>query len=154
MLCECEAKDAMKILADIFGLIVIVTNQKGIGKGLMTVADLDDIHDYMLKDIEAAGGRIDKILYAPDLDNKSINRKPNHGMALQAKELFPQIDFNKALIAGNKPSDMKFGRNAGIKTVFIATTNPEVEFPNPLIDARFDSLAKFAVHVKNEISKQ
>jgi histidinol phosphatase-like enzyme len=65
-------------------------------------------------------------------------------MAFQAKEHFPSIDFSKSIIVGNKPSDMKFGRNAGIHTVFVATTNPEVEYPNPLIDLRFDNLLAFA----------
>lgn len=137
-------KQAMKILSDIFSLIIVVTNQKGIGKGLMTLADLEDIHDYMLENIEQEGGRIDKVLFCPDLDDASFNRKPNPGMAQQAKELFPQIDFSKSIMAGNKLSDMRFGRNAGMFTVFIATTNPETEYPHELIDARFESLYDFA----------
>jgi histidinol-phosphate phosphatase family protein len=136
-------KDALKKVADIFGVIVMVTNQKGIGKGLMTVEDLSDIHLYMMDDVKLAGGRIDKIFYCSDLDNESVNRKPNHGMALQAQKAFPQIDFSKSIIVGNKLSDMQFGRNAGMNTVFVATTNPEVPFPHPLIDARFNDLAEF-----------
>lgn len=139
-----RVQEALKILADLFGVIVMVTNQKGIGKGLMTVADLEDIHDYMLENIEQHGGRIDKVLFCPDLDNASFNRKPNHGMAQQAKALFPQIDFSKSMMVGNKLSDMQFGRNAGMFTVFLATTNPETPQPHVLIDQRFDHLYQFA----------
>jgi histidinol phosphatase-like enzyme len=47
-------------------------------------------------------------------------------------------------MVGNKPSDMQFGRNAGLYTVFIKTTNPEQPVPHPDIDWAFDSLISFA----------
>jgi histidinol phosphatase-like enzyme len=47
-------------------------------------------------------------------------------------------------MVGNKLTDMQFGRNAGIATVFLITTDPETPFPNPLIDARFNNLYAFA----------
>src|SRR5438045_5290470 len=62
---------ALKILNEVFGLIVIVTNQKGVGKGLMTLDDLHSIHDYMMREIESHGGRIDKFYYCTDCDNNS-----------------------------------------------------------------------------------
>jgi histidinol-phosphate phosphatase family protein len=139
-----DALLAVKTLHETFGLILLVTNQKGIGKQLMTEDDFHSISAHMLAEIKKHGGRIDKIYFAPDLDNNAINRKPNPGMALQAKKDFPQIDFSKSIMVGNKLSDMQFGRNAGMFTVFLATTNPETPFPHPLIDLRFDSLLQFA----------
>ncbi len=136
--------EAMALLAPVFPRIVVTTNQKGIGKGLMTVADLDRIHQHMQSDIKKNGGRIDRIYYCSDLADDSINRKPNPGMAYQAKEDFPAIDFSKSIIAGNRISDMKFGRNAGMHTVFMATTHPETAFPDPLIDLRYPDLLSFA----------
>ncbi len=137
-------KEAMNILDNHFNIIVMVTNQKGVGKQLMSAEDLNTIHHNMIAEIEDSGGRVDRIYYCPDLEDNSPNRKPNAGMAFQAKSHFPSIDFSKSIIVGNKPSDMKFGRNAGMHTVFVATTNPEVENPNPLIDLRFDNLLAFA----------
>jgi len=110
----------------------------------MTVADLEGIHSRMTSEIEETGGKISKIYYAPDLADDAINRKPNPGMALQAKHDFLHIDFSKSIIVGNRISDMGFGRNAGIHTVFVATTHPETPFPDPLIDLRFNSLYEFA----------
>ena len=135
---------AMKIINEIFGTIVMVTNQKGIGKKLMTTDDLNYIHQNMQLHIESAGGRIDKIYYCSDLDDTSINRKPNPGMAFQAKADYPLIDFSKSFMIGNKLSDMQFGRNAGMNTVYLATTNPEVSFTHPDIDFRFNTLFEFA----------
>jgi len=51
-------------------------------------------------------------------------------------------------MVGNKLSDMQFGRNAGMFTVYIATTNPETAFPHELIDARFETLYQFAAQWK------
>jgi histidinol phosphatase-like enzyme len=65
-------------------------------------------------------------------------------MAFRAKREFPEIDFTKSIMVGNKMSDMLFGRNAGMYTVFLATTHPETLFPHPDMDARFDSLSEFA----------
>lgn len=137
-------KEALNILAAKFGYIIVVSNQRGIGKGLMTEEDLADIHVYMQQEIESAGGRIDAIYYCTAVDAKDPNRKPNPGMAFAATKDFPEIDLNKAVIAGNKPSDMLFGKNAGMYSVFIASTHPEVSFPHPDIDRRFDNLYDFA----------
>lgn len=136
--------DALAIIAKHFGRIVVTTNQKGVGKKLMSVADLDNIHANMLTMIQEKGGRIDKVYYCSDLSDDSINRKPNPGMAHQAQADFAEIDLAKSMIVGNRISDMGFGRNAGIYTVFVATTHPETDFPHPLIDLRFDDLLAFA----------
>lgn len=141
---------AFQIFSKIFNLIIVVTNQKGVGKGLMSVDDLDNIHLNMKKEIIAADGRIDKIYYCTDLENTSLNRKPNIGMALQAKEDFSEIDFTKSIMVGNRLSDMQFGKNAGMKTVYLNTTNPEVEKENPLIDFRFNTLFDFAQTLDNQ----
>jgi D-glycero-D-manno-heptose 1,7-bisphosphate phosphatase len=137
-------KEALKQLADVFGVIVLVTNQRGIGKGLMTLEDLADIHSKMMEEIKAAGGRIDKLYFCADLEHDSPRRKPNAGMAAEAKDDFPEVDMSRSIIAGNKLSDMRFGRNAGMYTAFIATTNPEVSADDPLVDVRFNNLAEFA----------
>ena len=138
------AKDALKTFAEKFGTIIVVSNQRGIGKGLMTEEDLLDIHQNMQHEIEGAGGRIDGIYYCTAVESKAIYRKPNPGMAFSAKRDFPEIDSDKSIIAGNKPSDMLFGKYAGMYSVYIASTHPETPFPHPNIDLRFNSLSDFA----------
>ncbi len=137
-------RDAMKIFASRFNRIVIVTNQKGIGKGVTKLADLETIHTNMQQEIENAGGRIDAIYYCGDLDNNSINRKPNPGMGLQAAKRFADIDLSKAVMVGNTISDMEFGRTLGIYTVFLPTTRPEVKLDDDRIDAVYETLFDFA----------
>lgn len=139
-----ESLLALPLLAQKFNRIIIVTNQKGIGKGLMTEADLAEIHSNMTNKILEIGGRIDAIYYCSDLDNQSPNRKPQPGMAFQAKASIPIINLSKSIMVGNRMSDMEFGRNAGMKTIYLATTHPEAPFPDTKIDDRFDHLFQFA----------
>lgn len=135
---------SFKKLSDVFGRLIIITNQRGVGKGLMTKETLDTIHYEMQREVAIADGHIEKIYYCTDVDRTSFYRKPNPGMAIQAKQDFPDLDFSKTIMLGNKPSDMRFGRAAGIFTVFLSTTNPDEPFPHPDVDLRFSSLAEFA----------
>lgn len=108
-----------------FQHVFVVTNQQGIGKGIMTECNLLDIHTYMVETIENAGGSISHCYFAPEL--KSANsemRKPNPGMALQAQKDFPTVDFSKSIMVGDTDSDILFGTNLGMKTVRIKTIEP------------------------------
>ncbi|RYY25950.1 MAG: HAD family hydrolase [Chitinophagaceae bacterium] len=136
--------EALKIASGRFGRLVVATNQRGVGRGLMTESDLDLIHQQMLEEVSLAGGNIQKVYYCISLDNASPCRKPNPGMAIAAKNDFPDIDFNKSIMVGNNISDMEFGRNAGMHTVFLTTTHPQHAKPTPSIDLVFDSLYNFA----------
>ena len=134
--------DALKKLDTIFGRIVVVTNQQGIGKHLYRIEDLELIHQNMIYEINYLGGRIDKVYFSPYLD--ALNhptRKPNTGMALQAQKDFPEIDFSKSIIVGDSLSDMEFGKRAGMTTVFIA----EEKKKDDRIDMQFNSLIEFSL---------
>jgi D-glycero-alpha-D-manno-heptose 1-phosphate guanylyltransferase len=137
------APDFFKKLTEKFGHIIVVTNQRGVGRGLMSIDDLTAIHLKMTTAIKSVGGKIDGIYFAPAIVNNDPLRKPNPGMALKAKADFSSIDLSKSIMVGNKHSDMLFGKNAGMYTVFIASTNPEVPFPHPDIDLRFGLLEDF-----------
>lgn len=138
------ATEALQKISKKFGKVVIVSNQRGVGKGLMTEDELRGIHQKMTSEIEKNGGRIDAIYYCTSTDNTHPQRKPNPGMAFRAKTDISTIDLSHSIIAGNKHSDMLFGRHAGLYTVFIASTNPHTAFPHPDIDLRFNSLSDFA----------
>lgn len=135
---------ALPLLAKRFDRIVMVTNQRCIGRGLLSLEGLQEIHTQMLQQIEQHGGRIDKIYFCPDLDNSSPCRKPATGMGLQAQQDFPEIDFAASVMVGNTLSDMQFGKSLGMQTVFIPSTRPETPFPHPLIDQRYQNLLQFA----------
>jgi len=138
--------NALRFFATIFEKIVVVTNQQGVGKGLMTETQLVQIHRHMQAQIEQAGGRIDAIYYCPELaeDNPEC-RKPNTGMAHQAQADFPEIDFEKSIMVGDSATDMEFAFRLGMKTVFIQTKPEDAAAAKDLpIDFRCDTLMEFA----------
>jgi D-glycero-D-manno-heptose 1,7-bisphosphate phosphatase len=150
----CEGTlEALHILNPLFGRIVIVSNQRGVGRGLMTHEILDQITRNMLQQIEEAGGRIDNVYYCTSTDNKDPNRKPNLGMALQAKAKFPEINFAKSLMAGNMTGDLLFGRNIGAYTVYLPTRTTEKPDPS-IIDASYKDLLAFAEAILNKRNTQ
>ena len=113
---------AIAIFSKIFGRIVVVTNQQGIGKGLMTSEELVALHDKMYREIMKAGGRIDAVYFCPKLATENpICRKPEVGMAYQAQRNFPEIDFKKSVMVGDSLSDMGFGSKVGMWNVLVET---------------------------------
>ncbi|MEO8413154.1 MAG: HAD-IIIA family hydrolase [Ginsengibacter sp.] len=138
-------KEALKIFSDKFGRIFIVTNQRGVAKGLTKLEDLEIIHKNMVREFKEGGGRIDRVYFSVDFDNDSPNRKPNTGMGLQAKKDFPEIDFSKSIMIGNTLSDMKFGKNLKVGiTIFLPTNRKDVDLDHPDIDLVFDNLISVA----------
>ena len=118
--------------------LFLVSNQQGVGKGLMDLSDLADIHRRMLADIEAAGGRLDGIYVCTDLENTgSPNRKPAIGMAMQAQRQFPEVDFHRSVMIGDSLSDMRFARNAQMRAVFWSNNNPVPEEVRDITDLVF-----------------
>jgi histidinol-phosphate phosphatase family protein len=140
-------QEAMSVFAKTFHRIIVVTNQRGIAKGVTRLEDLTLIHKNMVASIEAHGGRIDAVYFCPEME--SHNRKPNPGMGLQAAKDFADIDLSKAIMVGNTISDMQFGRNLGVQTIFLPTTRPEVDLNDERIDAVYGSLPAFAADLKN-----
>lgn len=106
--------EALAILAKKFQNIILVTNQRGVGKGLMSKEDLDQIHKKMCSVIEDHGGRIDKIYECTSLEESNHFRKPNIGMYEQACKDFQDISPDTSLMLGDADSDMQFAANCGI----------------------------------------
>ena len=141
--------DALAIFNKLFSRILIVTNQQGIGRGMMTSVELVRVHEKMLNEITRKGGRVDKIYFSPDLKNtRSFTRKPAVGMGLKARRDFPEIRFRKCIMAGDTPSDMLFGKRLGMVTVLITADPLEIRGSGELYDHLFPDLISFA----NQIS--
>jgi len=139
-------KEALKKLSSIFVKIVIVTNQRCVAKGLLKIEDLEQIHRQMVQEIEDTGGRIDGIIFCPDMAAESIFRKPNPGMLFAASKAFPEINLRKSILVGNRPSDIVAGQNAGCYTILVDGSWSISEFPSP--DYVFQNLSAFGAAVE------
>jgi histidinol-phosphate phosphatase family protein len=109
---------AISKLSKIFNRILIVTNQQGIAKGIMSDKDLCVLHEYMLCELKKNGGVIDKIYYCPHLSSENCNcRKPNPGMIEQAMIDFPEIKLSQSYLIGDSYTDIQAGNKMGLTSV-------------------------------------
>ena len=140
--------EAISILTLLFTRILIVTNQRGVGKGLMTKEALYFIHEKMLGSIRKANGDIKKIYFATDINEESFYRKPNSGMAFQSKRDFPDIKFEKSVMVGDSQSDMAFGKNLNMFTVLITASSTSKGVADIYFESLFDVAKYFANNIK------
>lgn len=132
--------EALKIFKEKFKYIIVATNQQGVGKGIMKFEDVETVHQFMVQQVADNGGRIDKVYFCPQLKSVPDNyRKPSPKMAYFAKNDFPDIDLSKSIMIGDMNSDVEFGKNAGMKTIFIGDNELKL---TP--DDRFETLYDFA----------
>lgn len=144
-----KVPESIQALSGIFGKVFIVTNQQGIGKGIMNERDLTELHDQMLEEVRFAGGTIHKIYFSPyRKEEKSVFRKPGIGMARKAKIDFPSIEFEKSIMVGDSISDIQFGKNAGMLTVYVSKEETLPEDIRDLVDFQYSGLNSFARDVK------
>ena len=101
--------------------IVIVTNQQGVGKGLMATSDVDEIHWRLVGEIERAGGRVASVRYCPHLAADGCGcRKPKPGLLTDAaKEL--GVDLTRSVFVGDAVSDVAAARAAGCRPILVRT---------------------------------
>lgn len=105
-------------------LVIIVTNQAGIGRGYYSETQFHTLTNWMKKRFDAHGGNIDAVYFCPYHPKHGIGkylresdcRKPGPGMLLLAEREL-KIDMTRSIFIGDKPSDMAAGRAAGVGTL-------------------------------------
>jgi histidinol-phosphate phosphatase family protein len=95
-------------------LVVVVTNQRGIARGVMRAKDVDDIHARMTAELAARGARIDDILVCPHEKDTCDCRKPRPGMIREAQRRW-DIDLSRSLLIGDSESDRQLAVNCGLR---------------------------------------
>ena len=122
------ALDACVELAKIFDRIIVITNQQGIGKGEMKTEQLLELHEKVLAEVTAAGGRIDGIYFCPHLKTDNCGcRKPRPGMVRQALNDFPAISLVDSYLAGDSYSDLLLANRIRLRAVWVDTKEEDRE---------------------------
>ncbi len=114
------ASGAIKRLNGAGHAVVIVSNQSGVARGLMTVHDVGKVMGAMLAQLMMEGAGIDRIFTCPEVDDDAPCRKPNSGMLKRAAKEF-NLPLDEAVIVGDSASDVNAGINAGCRTVLVRT---------------------------------
>ncbi len=123
-----EAPEGIALLNSIGVLVIVVTNQRGIERGVMTEEDLKQVHQFMIAELKKQGARIDDILFCPH--STGYYRKPSPGMILAAAERH-QIELPSSFTIGDTDTDILAGKAAGTRTILITPerkTDIEADF--------------------------
>ena len=99
--------------------VIIITNQRGIARGLVKEDTVKEIHCNMVRKLKEKGAIINAIYYCPhNIEDKCNCRKPKPGMILKAvKDL--NIDLKRSILIGDDKSDIMAGKKAGCETILL-----------------------------------
>lgn len=145
-----HARKALRILRAWAPHVVVVTNQQGVGKGLMSPADVADIHQRMQADLAEDDVKLDDILFCPHLDSSNCDcRKPRPGMVLHWLGEHPTVVPSLSIMAGDSRTDIELAHNVasitgGCDSILVGG-RPDLVAN----DVKFDSLSDFAAAVQH-----
>ena len=109
----------LRLLKDF--ILIIVTNQSGIGRKIFTEKDYLNFNKYLIKELKANGIKISKSYFCPHVSKDNcVCRKPKTKFLDEARKEF-NIDIKNSFMIGDKMSDFDFGRNGKLKTIHVLT---------------------------------
>ncbi|MGC0420182.1 D-glycero-alpha-D-manno-heptose-1,7-bisphosphate 7-phosphatase [Embleya sp. AB8] len=100
--------------------VVVVTNQRGVARGLMSLDDLAAVHERLTESLRAQGAFLDAVYACTHHEFACRCRKPQPGLLQRAMADFPDIAPGDAVMIGDTESDVGAGRAAGTRTVLLA----------------------------------
>jgi len=95
-------------------LVIVISNQRGVARGIMSAADVEDIHRRMTAELATQGAILNDIYYCPHEEGECDCRKPRPGLVLQAREKW-DIDLAESLLIGDADSDAELAMNCGVR---------------------------------------
>lgn len=121
--------------------LIVITNQSGVGRGMLSLQRLHDIHQRFRTMVAEAGASIDEIYFCPHIpEDNCACRKPRLGLLLRAASEL-HFDPANAIVIGDKASDIEFGRDAGATTILIASEQDNTIWRNVTPDFVMADLA-------------
>jgi D-glycero-D-manno-heptose 1,7-bisphosphate phosphatase len=112
----------LKRLSDAGFLLIIVSNQSGVGRGYFTMDDVNRVNIHLVRELARDGAHMDKIYVAPEApDQPSRGRKPSPQFLFDAREEF-ELDLSRSYVIGDKLIDLQAGWNAGVRRCLLVRT--------------------------------
>jgi D-glycero-D-manno-heptose 1,7-bisphosphate phosphatase len=112
--------NAIRLAREAGYMVIVISNQGGIGRGIFTSSDVEYLHDFMTKSLAAKGAPIDEVYYCPHHEStgKCLCRKPGSLMLEKALARF-SLDADKCWFVGDSQRDVDAGTRAGIPSIKI-----------------------------------
>lgn len=129
-----NAKEAIKKLNDAGYIVIEITNQAGIARGVMTQSDFESVQHKMANDLAKIGAKIDDVYYCPHgWDDNCECRKPKPGMLYQAQKDY-SINLTKCVLLGDDERDIITAHNANMKGILITDTYTLMDAVNDILN--------------------
>ncbi len=126
--------EALRLLCNAGYRVIVVSNQAGIARGVMTESDLAHIHERLKANVASAGGQIDAFYYCPhDWDNGCECRKPKPGMLFQAQRDF-HLDLSRTLVVGDDERDVQAADAAGCPAILLSEQRSLLDIVRVLVN--------------------
>lgn len=150
-----SALPALQVLRQWAPRVVVITNQQGVGKGLMTAEAVSVIHERMHRDLNLVGVELDAVLVCPHLASAGcLCRKPGAGLALEWLREHPGVDASLSIMVGDKPTDLQMARNLAAVVGDCAAVRIGEPGADDMWAASFRSLSDFAAAVQGAGGRQ
>lgn len=121
------ALDALRRLAALAWPVVVISNQAAIGRGLVSREAVEEVNGRMVAAVQAAGGRIDDVLYCPHRPEEACGcRKPQPGLLLRAADRL-NLDLSLSFLVGDAECDVLAAQAAGLRPVLVRTGRGEAQ---------------------------
>lgn len=129
-------------------LLIVITNQSGIGRGYYTQTQFHDLNAWMIERFAREGITIDKVYFCPHAPDVVCDcRKPLPGMITAAEKEFV-INLKSSLLIGDKESDIIAGKNAGVGLCLLARSGHTIDEASTKADAVVDSITGLLPYLK------
>lgn len=113
--------------------LIIITNQRGVARGLMSEQELRDLHLYMLKILKEHGITVLDVLYCPHEKDQCDCRKPKPGLLKQACAKY-SVNLQDSILISDSIEDVEMGKKFGIKSFLIPVDSPEFLTDSPQLN--------------------
>ena len=127
----------IKILKEKGFVVIVITNQSAINRGLVTIETLNEIHNHLQKILKDNNTSIDDFYFCPHIPDENCKcRKPNPGMLIKAVQDH-NIDMNQSFMIGNSLTDVQAAQKAGCKGILLNQNQTLLELVTNLIKVNF-----------------
>ena len=128
---------SIKMLKEKGFLVIVITNQSAINRGLITIETLNEIHNYLQNFLKENNTSIDDFYFCPHRPDENCQcRKPNPGMLIKAVQDY-DIDMNQSFMIGNSLTDIQAAQKAGCKGILLNQNQTLLELVTNLIKVNF-----------------
>lgn len=139
---------ALKVAQDKGYKAVVATNQRGISRGIMSLATVEGIHKKLFDNLKAEGLELDGIYLCPHNHNECDCRKPQPGLLLRAADEM-HLDLKRSWMIGDNETDVQAGRRAGCTTLLVGKSDQESD-----ADYRIDSMADLPAFLEETLNHE